>query len=67
MADIGRYSENLPDGYRLGTLEQNCGNCGAFNESYCEMYYVPVEANATCDDWTRTFQGKRARTSGDEV
>jgi hypothetical protein len=46
-------------GYREGTPEEHCGNCGSFskvarrtnNSGLCHMFYRIVRENKTCAKW----------------
>ena len=53
-ADGQQIPSFLPSSYRLGTTEQNCGNCLAFDSSnnVCKHWLQPVRPEYVCDAWT---------------
>ncbi len=53
-ANGSQIASDLPASYRLGTAEQQCGNCLAFDASrnVCKKWMLPVRAEYVCDAWT---------------
>jgi hypothetical protein len=53
-ADGEQIASNLPKSYRPGTVENQCGNCLAFDASknVCKQWMLPVRAEYVCDAWT---------------
>lgn len=53
-ADGQQIASGLPQSYRLGTTEQSCRNCKAFDasSSACLKWLQPVRADYICDAWT---------------
>lgn len=59
MSNFGDYAESLPNGYDLAKdQKKSCRTCGAFKDGYCDMYYMPVEAGYTCEDWVKNWKIK---------
>jgi hypothetical protein len=52
--DGQQIASGLPTSYRVGTIEQQCGNCKAFDaaKSTCLHWLQPVRADYVCDTWT---------------
>ncbi len=52
--DGEQIASGLPMSYQLGTTEQNCGNCRAFDasRSACLHWLQPVRAEYVCPHWT---------------
>lgn len=61
MADSPDRS-HIPNYQFVGEeADENCGNCGAFEDGYCHMYDVQVEANHWCSEWVARGEYKHAR------
>lgn len=52
--DGQQIASGLPPSYRLGTVQNQCGNCLAFDSSNnsCKKWMLPVRAEYICDAWT---------------
>lgn len=52
--DGQQIASGLPTSYRVGTAEQNCGNCLAFDptRNVCKHWQQPVRSEYVCDAWT---------------
>jgi hypothetical protein len=52
--DGEQIASDLPLSYRLGTVQNQCGNCLAFDSSNssCKHWMLPVRAEYVCDVWT---------------